>query len=497
MSSVGVAASASASASAGSRRFEVSWDPRTGKGEVIQRYDDGALARVCLQCGFPGYTGGLLIGSYSGSGFEYLPPEPLRGFASLNVFCAQDESIWDRASSREYAFGWSENFGTGPDGQRLEYVSGAVRKRGPELVLLTGRNRGGCYQVDKRLLWKREARYLLVSTRIENACDEPVHFDFWTGDDPWLGKYRSSEGDVGYTDQALVRTETKVDPARFRFGGVYDLGNTAAGEQEGSYSGAANFIMLRPDGRKPDRIYFANRFVHADDQIQPQRALDNKTMLALNLGWIDIALRPGGSVAFAYALGLASSTGRAEPPRAPDIAPEDWRALEPRKHPWQELRFDRERIELRLSETELDVVGHYVIANDAQQSRSIGIHYPFPTDAAHPVPDLVELDGRPIEHVNASGARFGIEVPAKGSTKFTVHYRQRHTEKKATYIVTSAERWGRPIRQAEFVIRYPRTMRNVTVSYAADEVRYVGAEVEVRFARKDFAPQRDVVMRWQ
>lgn len=494
----GVGASPDASSAAAvSSRFEVGWDPRTGKGVVRQRFDDGAVASVCLHCGFPGYTGGLVIGSYSGSGFEYRPPKPQRGFDALNVFCAQDESIWDRASSEEYTYGWSENFGTGRDGRRLEYVSGQVDERGPERVVLRSRNRGGCYQVDKALLWPREARYLVIRSELRNVCEEPVTFDFWTGDDPWLGRYRSSEGDVGYTDRALVRVESRIEPRAFRYGGVYDLGNTAAGEQEGAYSGAANFIMPRPGGRPPDRIYIANRFAHTDAEFTPGRPLDNKSMLAFNLGWLAVELGSAESLSLVYALGLARSEGAPQPPEVPAIPEEHFRAFDPAPSPHAAMRFDFEHIELRLTAVELFVHGRYVLANDGDQPARIGIYYPFPVDELHPSPHRVSLDGHPLERWEPAGATFGIQLPARGTTTFEAEYQQKHGGNKATYIVTSARRWGRPIRRAEFVVRYPKALREVQVSYPADERRELASEVEHRFVRDDFMPTKDVVITWQ
>ncbi len=452
---------------------------------------------ICLQCGFPGYTGGLVIGSYNGSGFEYVPAKPIRGYRSLNIFCAQDESIWDRDESREYSYGWSENFGTGPDGERLSYVSGNILESGPDRLVLTSRNRGGCYQVDKRLLWPGGAKYVAVWTLIRNLCDRPVHFDFWTGDDPWIGRYHSSEGDVGYTQNALVRVETRVPSSEFAWGGVYDLGNSEAKEKEGGYSGIANFILLRPERPKPDRIYFANRFAHSDAELQPGKPLDNKSMLALNLGWTDVVLKWGQEVSYAYVLGIAQSSGEPQPPRLPDVPDAVWWTLEPRSPGWQYLHFEREHVELTVSDNELAVDGVYQIQNDADQAAHIGILYPFPIDLTHPTPSFVEIDGKRPAHVDAMGTTFPFDVPARASGSFRAVYRQNLQAHSATYIITSARHWSGAIGHAEFVIRYPRRFRNVWVSYPADTREPIGELMEYRFARSEFVPRVDVTMTWE
>lgn len=495
--------------------FDFGWDPATGRGSIRQRFDSGDVAQICLQCGFPGYTGGLVIGNYNGSGFEWIPSVPIRGYHSLNIFCAQDESIWDRSSNKEYTFGWSENFGTGEDGERLEYVSGAIEELVAERVVLRSKNRGGCYEVDKRLIWKQGATYVLIGTRVWNICNNAVQFDFWTGDDPWIGKYRSSEGDIGYANGMLVRFEAKLESTTFQFGGVYDLGNIESGEREGTFTGAANFMMPRPrlnmGGRgspeapfasnstfpQPDNVYIANRFAHADSEIRPQRPLDNKGMLAINLGWKSVSLAPQETVSFGYALGMAQSTGTAEVPLAPKINAKEWTYLDGWSGPLDLVRFDSEMIELRLTETALDVVGTYVFANNGPETQRFGVSYPLPVDSMHPMPERIELDGRRLSSLSASGAWFPIDVPAHGTRTFRIHYRQRHLNRAATYIVTSAATWRHPIRRAVFVVRYPKDFHDVTISYPADSVKNVGEEVEYRFGRDDFRPAEDVVVRWR
>jgi hypothetical protein len=106
--------------------LESHWDPTTGRGVVTHHQPGEGTLTTSFHVAYPGYTGGLVIGGYSSSGLAWVPEHPKPGFPSINVFCAQDESIWDRDERREYSYGWSDNFGTGPDGQRLEYVSGQV-----------------------------------------------------------------------------------------------------------------------------------------------------------------------------------------------------------------------------------------------------------------------------------------------------------------------------------------------------------------------------------
>ena len=101
-------------------RFGLEWSPASGRGSVTETLANGDTLATCFHCAYPGYTGGLVIGSYGASGMAFHPHEPIRGYSEINVFCAQDESIWDLDEEAEYTYGWSENFGDGPDGKPLK-----------------------------------------------------------------------------------------------------------------------------------------------------------------------------------------------------------------------------------------------------------------------------------------------------------------------------------------------------------------------------------------
>jgi hypothetical protein len=118
---------------------------------------------------------------------------PYRGYRKINVLCAQDDSIWDRDQRVEYTYGWSENYGKGDDGLTLESQRGRVIESGPDAVVLQCENAGGCFRVTKVATTRKEASWWILATRIANRCDHPVHFDHFTGDDPWIGLYQSSE----------------------------------------------------------------------------------------------------------------------------------------------------------------------------------------------------------------------------------------------------------------------------------------------------------------
>ncbi|HEY5956778.1 MAG TPA: hypothetical protein VIV60_09505, partial [Polyangiaceae bacterium] len=94
-------ASAATSSSRVAPWLENAWDPKTGRGVVTHHQPGLGTMRTSFHVGYPGYTGGLVVGAYSSSGLAWEPERAIPEFPRINVFCAQDESIWDRDEHRE------------------------------------------------------------------------------------------------------------------------------------------------------------------------------------------------------------------------------------------------------------------------------------------------------------------------------------------------------------------------------------------------------------
>jgi hypothetical protein len=484
-------------------RFTVNWSPATGKGDVIERFPSGDLLRTCFHCTYPGYTGGLVIGNMNGSGMGLYPVRPLRGFPSINVFCAQDESIWDLDEKAEYSYGWSENIGTGADGKRLEYVGGRILEHDDQHVVLASENAGGCYRVFKVALTRADWRFWVIATRIQNRCDHPVRFDLWTGDDPWIGLYASSEGDVGWTPAGLVNHETMFGLGQFTAGGFYDLGNRALGEEEGKFSNQANFFALDPALPLPDFAGFANRFAHGEDEIDHKKPLDNKTMTALNLGWRKQTLAPGEFMEISLALGLAETGETGDIPRLPamgDAPWSSWRRFLKTNTPSGQPLFASELVELHLDEGQLDVDAVYHLRNPSPDAQTVTIAYPILISRDSLAPTSVLVDGRPLpvsEGVPGQvSVRFPVMLAPHGLQSFAIRYQQRLLGRSASYMVTSARRWERPLDRAVFVIHHPASWRKVDVSYPVRNRETKNGRTTLTVVEQPFLPDHEVTVRW-
>jgi len=68
-----------------------------------------------------------------------------------------------------------------------------------------------------------------------------MRFIYVYGDEPWLGNYGSSAGDVGWVADGLVLHEGAIDVNKYNFLGFYDYGNDVIVELH-NFTGMANFI---------------------------------------------------------------------------------------------------------------------------------------------------------------------------------------------------------------------------------------------------------------
>ena len=490
---------------AGSRRarFEMGWDPATGRGKVVENKDNGDRLATCFHCGYPGYTGGLVIGNFGGTGMGLYPHAPIRGYSEINVFCAQDESIWDRDEDVEYTYGWSENFGDGPDGKRLEYKRGQVLIHDGYQVALASENAGGCYRVRKIAITQEGWSAWIIATQVTNQCDHPVRFHFYSGDDPWLGRYASSDGDVGYTQDQIVRKERSFVAGAFTAGGLYDLGNSELGQDDKGFSNQADYFALDPALPLPDFTAIANRFAHTAAEVHPDKPLDNKTMTALNMGWRNLALAPGESFHTAMALGLAETGTPGSLPRVPSLGDEAWsrwRRWQPAHAAEDEPRFAAERVVLDVEDDAVTVDADYVIENTSNAAVGMGIAYPILVSVDRPAPQEVLVDGKSLPVTDDSPGRVKVTFPlslAEHAIKtFHIRYRQPALARQAVYLVTSALTWRHPIDRAVFEVRYPSRFSGASLSYPVLDRREVGDRTVLLATRQPFKPDREVVFRW-
>jgi hypothetical protein len=164
-------------------------------------------------------------------------------------------------------------------------------------------------------------------------------------------------------------------------------------------------------------------------------------------------------------------------------------------------RFEAERVELTLSAGRLQVLGIYTFRNPGPRPWRGRIGYPILVGEGQQPPEQVVLDGKEKLPVRCRAPRrcaavIPLSVPMGGFRTVQLRYEQKITGRRAAYLLTSARRWKRPLRRADFVVRVPADWKGVTLSYPPERETVQGSFRILRFSRRDFVPRKELVVTW-
>lgn len=298
--------------------LELTWDAQRGSGDVKQYREDGtelslAFSRYKMDFGRPKglFLGGdLSYGDISRSegrgtsGFGYYD-----GRQWYHIWCALNEAF-KLSGQNEMAY---------PPFWR--YLGSNVLKNTEEEVILRSEHEVDIgdvrFRMKRFVSFRAGEDYFTLKVRITNANTEPVVFDYAVGDEPWIGNYGSSDGDVGWYEDGLVEYEGTISPLRYKYAGFWDRGNWAAGE-DADFSGYANFVEWL--GPAPSYVYFSNSFENCCLKGMPLSSRDTRV---INIVWINQMLLPGQSRDFAFAIGMAGIDEENDFPAKPLVISSD------------------------------------------------------------------------------------------------------------------------------------------------------------------------------
>lgn len=278
--------------------LELTWDEEQGRG-VIKRFGaDGKILSVALSRFYDmGKPHGLFIGGDLPYGdFDRDARESTAGMGYYNgkqwfhIWCAANEGV---------KFSGSEEV-LGP--VKWTYLGSRTLKDTYDEVSLESYHEG---EIDgkkvfmtRALSFRASDEYVVLDVKFTNPGEETIQYSYSYGDEPWVGEYGSSRGDVGWYENGLIEAEAVIDPVRYKYAGFWDFGNPLAGEDH-NYSGYADFVeWLKP---VPSFVSFSNGFQCCD----ARKPINSDKDRDINIVWEDLNLMPGQSITHSLALGLA------------------------------------------------------------------------------------------------------------------------------------------------------------------------------------------------
>jgi hypothetical protein len=280
--------------------LESEWNEALGRGVVRNHLVDGTvLVTLLSRYENGGGDGGVRHGVFVGGSL----PDVAMDVAAQNqsgmafrdqagkwrhLWCNANEAVWDVDRGREidtWEYAFLESHVAVRDTQRV------VIKSSHEIAVA-----GVPVRMDRVAFFTAGEPYFDLAVTLENVGSRPVRYLFLYGDEPWVGSFGTSTGNLGWTEEGVFADESSIDARRLRGAGIVDSG-----------SGTANFLAWFPEN-VPDVVYVSNEM----GRLNPGVPLASNEIF-IGLEWRDRVLAPGELHRFRVAIGMADrdlATGR-------------------------------------------------------------------------------------------------------------------------------------------------------------------------------------------
>jgi len=304
----------------GEPHLDYEWYSKDGEGFVRNIYPDGKQLLTCFSR-FRDVDGSVFKGVFVGGGL------PFHEHGEKTV--SQNDTGMAFFDGKQWQHLWcnvneSIAIGMPPAAKvispsRWELLGSRVVEANEKRVILESSHRvaenGVELRIDRFAIFQAGAPYFILVNRVRNAGGSPGNYFYVYGDEPWLGDYGTSAGNVGWVKDRLFPYEGEIDPAKYSYFGMVDSGNKAAGEGA-NFSGVSNFIEWL--GVRPDLAYFSNKIgTFAPESAKvPLASPDNRVLF---LQWGPRLLQPGESDLYVLAIGMAGRDPKGGVPVKPQV----------------------------------------------------------------------------------------------------------------------------------------------------------------------------------
>ncbi len=170
------------------------------------------------------------------------------------------------------------------------------------------------------------------------------------------------------------------------------------------------------------------------------------------------------------------------------------------------VRFDQERIEVRLESHLIQVTGLYHYINRSRLPAVLTLGVPFPVDRDHPPPNSFSLseaneDGRSITEVPIIVRGGNVQVRLifrPGEAKWIrLDYAQPTRVTNGRYLLKTTRGWHHPIGRGDYVICLPQDLRMTASNYSISPAPVEGRWRAYSFSKTNFYPYQDWVFAWE
>jgi hypothetical protein len=157
-------------------------------------------------------------------------------------------------------------------------------------------------RIERHAEFKAGEPYFVLSFSVTNMGKTPVLYVYLYGDEPWLGNYGTSAGNVGWVKDRLITHVGPIDTDKYHYAGMFDYGNDALNEGH-DFTMTANFIEWM--SAVTPIVYYANNMLEKYDPSQKAKPLEGNERF-IGIHWQPPALLPGKTDTYFLAIGMAT-----------------------------------------------------------------------------------------------------------------------------------------------------------------------------------------------
>lgn len=287
---------------AGTTVLSSEWDPDTGRGCITSNHPNGTKLVSCFGRFIDG-NGKAPAGLFLGGNLPFTVKVGTRTVPNATGMSFYDGARWNHIwCSVNEAFLTNEPHPLNLGPAKMKFLGGKVLRNTESQVILTSSHeiplRNTTLLMQRYVFFKAGDIHYVMVNKVINIGSNEANFSYVYGDEPWVGNYGSSRGDVGWLQDRIVNEEGAFDTRTNSFAGMFDYGNPVMNEGT-HYTRAANFIEWL--GEPPSVGFFSNKPGYFEERRQP---LASDTRF-IGLQWGPQLLAPGESKTYILAIGMA------------------------------------------------------------------------------------------------------------------------------------------------------------------------------------------------
>jgi hypothetical protein len=297
------------------------WVERSGRGFIRSFFPDNTEFLVCFgrYVDSAGLTQqGLFVGGGLPFG-EYDRDKPIENETGMAFFDGKEwQHLWCNVNE---SINPGLHPGTSFAPSSWKFLgSKIIRGNRTEVVLASAHEvviEGQPLRIGRYLFYRAGDKYIVLAVKITNTGKGIASYIYIYGDEPWVGDFGTSMGNVGWYRDGLVTVEGRLDSSVYNYAGYWDRGNPLCISGR-IFSGVANFIEWGGDFQ-PDLVYFSNTIGRYADTFR-QVPLCDPANRVLFLQYGPRIITPKQTDLVFFVIGMADPDPSGGLPKKPDVS---------------------------------------------------------------------------------------------------------------------------------------------------------------------------------